>query len=281
MQRTPDPRASEGTLVVLPTYEEGENITAMLRALREHLPMATVLVIDDASPDGTAELAKQFALSDSRVVVQRRAGKLGLGTAHRLGLQYAVDSGFRTAVTMDADLSHRPADAPRLVLRARQPDVDVVVGSRYVPGGRIEGWPPARRLLSANANLLLRLSLGIGIRDCTGAFRAYDVGFLRRLPLDQLANAGYSALPELLLLAAAAGATIVEEPITFVERRAGATKLTRRELGNSLLNVAHLYRRRRALRHSPEAHELYPQNDGAPRTRTPGADRGAAGDGPR
>lgn len=243
--RTPDPRLSEETLVVLPTYEEAENVGPLLRALRQELPKATLLVIDDASPDGTAALAEDLAASDPRIVVLRRRGKLGLGTAHRVGLEFAVDHRFHTALTMDADLSHRPADAPRLIARSKQRGVDLVVGSRYVSGGCITGWPVTRRALSGSANVLLRAAMGIGVHDCTGAFRAYDVALLHRLPLDQLSNTGYSALPELLLMAAAVDAVIVEEPITFVERQAGATKLTRREVGNSLVNVVHLYRRRR------------------------------------
>ncbi|MBV8527691.1 MAG: glycosyltransferase, partial [Candidatus Dormibacteraeota bacterium] len=207
--------------------------------------LATILVIDDGSPDGTAEIVEDLARSDTRIVLHRRPGKLGLGTAHRLGFEYALRNGFRTVLTMDADLSHRPVDAPRLVARARQPGVDVAVGSRYMRGGHIEGWPASRRVLSYCANKLLRASLGATVRDCTGAFRAYDVAFVRTLPLDELGNAGYSAIPEQLLIAMQQGGTLVEEPITFVERQMGATKLTKRELGNSLLNVVHMYRRRR------------------------------------
>lgn len=236
---------SDSTLVVLPTYEEAENITPLIHGLREALPLATIVVIDDGSPDGTAEIVDELARSDSRIVLLRRSGKLGLGTAHRLGFEYAVRNGFRTVLTMDADLSHRPVDAPRLVARSRQPGVDVAVGSRYMPGGHIEGWPASRRALSYCANKLLRASLGATVRDCTGAFRAYDVAFVRTLPLDELANTGYSAIPEQLLVAMQQGGTLVEEPITFVERQMGATKLTKRELGNSLLNVVHMYRRRR------------------------------------
>ena len=237
---------SESTLVVLPTYQEAENISPLIHGLRDALPQATIMVIDDGSPDGTAEIVDKLAESDSRVVLVRRPGKLGLGTAHRLGFEYAVRNGFRTVLTMDADLSHRPVDAPRLVARSRQPGVDVAVGSRYVPGGHIEGWPVSRRALSYCANALLRASLGAKVRDCTGAFRAYDVAFVRTLPLDELGNTGYSAIPEQLLVAMQQGGALVEEPITFVERQMGATKLTKRELGNSLLNVVHMYRRRQA-----------------------------------
>lgn len=235
---------SDSTLVVLPTYEEAENISPLIHGLRDALPLATILVIDDGSPDGTAEIVDGLARTDPRIVLHRRPGKLGLGTAHRLGFEYALSNRFRTVLTMDADLSHRPADAPRLVARSRQPGVDVAVGSRYMPGGHIEGWPASRRVLSYCANKLLRASLGAKVRDCTGAFRAYDVAFVGTLPLDELGNTGYSAIPEQLLIAMQQGGTLVEEPITFVERQMGATKLTKRELGNSLLNVVHMYRRR-------------------------------------
>lgn len=237
---------SESTLVVLPTYKEAENISPLIHGLRDALPQATIMVIDDGSPDGTAEIVDTLVESDGRILLVRRPGKLGLGTAHRLGFEYAVRNGFRTVLTMDADLSHRPVDAPRLVARSRQPGVDVAVGSRYVPGGHIEGWPVSRRALSYCANALLRASLGAKVRDCTGAFRAYDVAFVRTLPLDELGNPGYSAIPEQLLVAMQQGGALVEEPITFVERQMGATKLTKRELGNSLLNVVHMFRRRQA-----------------------------------
>lgn len=236
---------SDSTLIVLPTYQEVENISPLIRGLRAELPLATILVIDDGSPDGTAGVVQELAREDTRIVLQRRPGKLGIGTAHRLGFEYALDHGFQTVLTMDADLSHRAVDAPRLVARCREPGVDVAVGSRYVRGGRIEGWPPSRRALSFCANMLLRWSLGARTHDCTGAFRAYDVAFLRTLPLDALENRGYSAIPEQLLLAMLHDGRLVEEPITFVERQMGATKLTKRELGNSLLNVVHMYRRRR------------------------------------
>lgn len=245
---------SDSTLVVLPTYQEVDNIPVLIRGLRAELPLATILVIDDGSPDGTADAVEALSGDDPRIVLQRRPGKLGLGTAHRLGFEYAMHHGFRTVVTMDADLSHRPVDAPRLVARSREPGVDVAVGSRYVAGGRIEGWPASRRALSFCANMLLRLSLRAPIHDCTGAFRAYDVEFMRTLPLDELENPGYSSIPEQLLLAMQQGGTLVEEPITFVERQMGATKLTKRELGSSLLNVVHMYRRRR--RAAARAREL-------------------------
>lgn len=240
-----DQPLSESTLIVLPTYQEVENISPLIHGLRQAMPLATILVVDDGSPDGTAEVVDELARHDTRITLERRPRKLGLGTAHRLGFEYAMHNGFRTVLTMDADLSHRPVDAPRLVARAREPGVDVAVGSRYVSGGRIEGWPASRRALSFCANLLLRMALGAGVRDCTGAFRAYDVAFLRRLQLDHLENTGYSAIPEELLLASLEGGTLAEEPITFVERQMGATKLTKRELSNSLRNVWRMYSRRR------------------------------------
>lgn len=244
--------AFDGVLVAVPTFNEAGNIARLVTGLRSHLPGATILVIDDASPDGTAAITAAIAENDTLVQLHHRPAKLGLGTAYRHAFETAQAMGARVLLTMDADLSHRPQDAPAIVEAALQPGTDLALGSRYMPGGSINGWSPYRRMLSRIANGLIRLALDVRLTDCTGSFRAYRLELLERLDLANLHNTGYSALPELLLLAKLAGAHTVEVPISFVERERGATKLTRRELANSLVGLVDLRRRRhraeRALR---------------------------------
>lgn len=234
----------EGVLVGMPTYNEADNAPRLVRSLREHLPGAVVMVIDDASPDGTAGLIRHLAEQDEHVVVHSRPGKLGLGTAYLVAFAEARRRGCRATLTLDADFSHRPQDAPAIVRAVLGGAADLAIGSRYVPGGAIVGWPRTRRVLSAEANRLIKASLATEVMDCTGSFRAYGAALVERLPT-RLRNRGYSALPELLLHAILARARIAEVPITFVERERGATKLTRREIADSLLNLAWLSRRRR------------------------------------
>jgi dolichol-phosphate mannosyltransferase len=234
----------EGVLVGVPTYNERENVTRLVTALRENLPGATILVVDDGSPDGTGDLAAEMARSDPLVHLLRRPRKMGLGTAYVAVFDHARSIGARIAMTMDADFSHRPQDAPAVVRAALRPGVDLAIGSRYVPGGDIVGWPQSRKLLSTIANRLIRASLRTSTHDCTASFRAYSMELIDRLDFSKLESTGYSALPELLLLIDGVGATIVEVPITFVERERGATKLTKRELAKSLANVVRMRRRR-------------------------------------
>jgi dolichol-phosphate mannosyltransferase len=239
----PGDRDFGDVLVGVPTYNEAENAPRLVRELREHLPGATILVIDDSSPDGTADAVAAIGATDSRLRVLRRPRKLGLGTAYLAAFSEARSLGARIVLTMDADFSHRPQDAPALIRAVRHGGADLAIGSRYVPGGTIIGWPRGRRVLSAAANSLIKVSLHTRVSDCTGSYRAYRVELIDRFDDVGLRNAGYSSLPELLMLAIAAGANIVEVPIAFVERAHGATKLTRRELFNSLVNLIWLRRR--------------------------------------
>lgn len=235
----------DGVLVGVPTYNEAANVGRLVRALRGHLPGALVMVIDDSSPDGTGRLVQVLAEQDPLVVLRSRPAKMGLGTAYLAAFAEGRRRRCSAVLTMDADFSHRPQDAPAVVRAVLSGSADLAIGSRYVPGGAIIGWPRARRLLSAEANRLIKSSLATDVMDCTGAFRAYGVGVLEKLPTT-IRNRGYSALPELLLHAIVAGARITEVPITFVERERGATKLTRRELADSLVNLAWLRSRRKA-----------------------------------
>lgn len=220
-------------LVIIPTYNERENLPVVIdRLLRT--PGLRVLVVDDGSPDGTGQLADALARStNGRVSVLHRTGPRGLGVAYIDGMKHALGTDATEICQMDADLSHDPADVPRLVEHTAQ--ADVVIGSRYVPGGRVEGWARRRVLLSAFANHYVRAITGLEIRDCTSGFRCWRRDALERLSLDRFRSNGYAFQVELAWQAASAGCRIAEVPITFVERRQGASKLSSRVILESAI----------------------------------------------
>ncbi len=222
------PVTSERVLVVIPTYNERDNIAALLTALLALPLRLTVIVIDDNSPDGTADIAQRAADASGRVVVLRRPGKLGIGSAYLEGFRYGLAHGFEVIVTMDADFSHDPQRLPGLVEAARH--ADVVVGSRYCNGGAIRQWPLGRRVLSAGANTLARLCLGLTVRDCTSGYRCYRRDVLASFDLARIRSQGYSCLVELLFECEANAWKIVEAPIELVDRKFGVTKISRREV---------------------------------------------------
>src|SRR5688572_2945131 len=196
------------------------------------MPDVRVLVVDDASPDGTGRVADTLAAaSGGRLSVLHRTGRRGLGLSYLDGMRHALQSDATHIFQMDADLSHNPADVPRLLAQAELSDL--VIGSRYVPGGRVENWPKRRELLSAFANRYVRAITGLRVRDCTSGFRCWQSEALRRLPLERIASDGYAFLVELVWEASAAGCRIAEVPITFVERRQGASKLSGRVMVES------------------------------------------------
>ena len=224
-------------LVVIPTYDEALTIGTALERLAEHVPEADILVVDDGSPDGTADLVERLAADDPsgrQVAVLRRAGKQGLGTAYLVGFDWALQRGYDTIVEMDADGSHRAQDLPSLLAV----DADLVIGSRWVPGGRVVNWPVHREALSRGANLYTRVMLGLGVKDATAGFRAYAADLLRRLPLTDVASQGYGFQVDMTWRARQAGARIVEVPIVFVERTAGASKMSRAIIGEAMVSVA-------------------------------------------
>jgi dolichol-phosphate mannosyltransferase len=225
------------TLVALATYNEIDNLPAVVDSLRRELPDADILVIDDNSPDGTGQWCDERAAIDERLRCLHRPGKQGLGTATIAAMRYAVENDYTHLATLDADHSHDPADVPMLLAameRDGEPAVDVAIGSRYTPGGRIKGWPLLRRISSRGVNLLARLLLGIQVRDASGALRCYRVATLRRLDLDSLTSRGYSIYEETLWHLSCLGARIVERPITFVDRRQGSSKVNLSEAARSL-----------------------------------------------
>ncbi len=212
------------TLVILPTYNEQDNLPVLVGALLA-LPDVTILVVDDGSPDGTGAVADTLAQArPDRIEVMHRSGPRGLGRSYVDGMLRALETDAALICQMDADLSHDPADLPRLMARAEA--ADLVIGSRYVPGGRIKNWARRRVLLSAFANRYVRAITGLDARDCTSGFRCWRREALQRIALRGITSNGYAFLVEMAWLAARAGCRIAEVPITFTERRAGASKLS-------------------------------------------------------
>ncbi len=212
------------TLVLIPTYNERENLPALVRALLSQ-PSTRLLVIDDASPDGTGAVADELArASEGRLEVLHRTGPRGLGRSYLDGFRLALTTGADVVCQMDADLSHDPQSLPQLVSAAA--DAELVVGSRYVDGGTVVNWPAHRLALSAFANAYVRTITRLPLRDCTSGYRCWRRAGLAALPLDRIRSEGYAFLVETAFHAAAAGLRTREVPITFVERRAGASKLS-------------------------------------------------------
>ncbi|MEN0110606.1 MAG: polyprenol monophosphomannose synthase [Planctomycetota bacterium] len=215
------------TLVAVATYNEIENLPSLVDAIEGALPDADVLVVDDNSPDGTGRWADERAAADPRVGVIHREGKLGLGSATFAAMRHAIDAGYDAIATLDADWSHPPGRLPALL--GLLDSADVAVGSRYVPGGRIVGWPWKRHVASRLVNATARWLLRLPTRDSSGAFRAYRVEVLRGVDLSGMRGTGYAYLEEILWRLKRREATFAETPITFTERRAGASKINRGE----------------------------------------------------
>jgi dolichol-phosphate mannosyltransferase len=233
------PRGAQGiepVLVVIPTYNERENLGPLLDRLLKTLPEVHVLVVDDGSPDGTGELADERAAADDRIRVLHRTEKAGLGAAYIAGFRWGLAREYNTIVEMDADGSHAPEDLPRLLDAAT--DADLAIGSRYVPGGSVVNWPLRRQVLSRGANLYTQLALGMGIRDITAGFRAYRRQVLEKLALDEVASHGYCFQIDLTLRTADAGFDVVEVPITFTEREIGESKMSGSIIREAFLRVA-------------------------------------------
>ncbi len=236
-------------VVVVPTFNEKENIGDLLRTLRTVLPEADVMVIDDLSPDGTGALAEAVAAELGRITVVHRQGKPGLGAAYRHGFSLAFDAGYEAIVSMDSDFSHDPAVIPTM-LELLEGGADVVIGSRYVAGGGTQDWPLRRRLLSRWGNRYTGLLLGAKVRDCTAGFRAYRAETLQSIDPGSTAAEGYAFLTELTRRLARSGARIVETPILFKDREKGTSKMSGRIIVESMLLVTRwgITDRARALR---------------------------------
>jgi dolichol-phosphate mannosyltransferase len=230
-----DPAAVGRVLVVTPTYNERDNIAELARRLRAAVPSADLLVVDDASPDGTGDLADELAAGDSQISVLHRQTKTGLGPAYLAGFRWGLERGYDVLVEMDADCSHAPEQLPDLL--AALPHADLVLGSRWVPGGSVVDWPAGRRLLSRGGNAYARLLLGVPVRDATGGYRAYRRQVLETIPLDDVASQGYCFQVDLVWRAWRSGFRVVEVPIRFSERVAGVSKMNRAIVAEALWQV--------------------------------------------
>ncbi|MBP0461218.1 polyprenol monophosphomannose synthase [Streptomyces montanisoli] len=212
-------------LVIIPTYDEAGNIEAIVGRVRSAVPDAHVLVADDNSPDGTGRIADAIAAKDDNVHVLHRKGKEGLGAAYLAGFRWGIDHGYGVLVEMDADGSHQPEELPRLLTALK--GADLVLGSRWMPGGRVVNWPRTRELISRGGSTYSRLLLGVPIRDVTGGFRAFRKETLEGIGLDEVASQGYCFQVDLARRAVEAGFHVVEVPITFVDREIGDSKMSR------------------------------------------------------
>lgn len=232
------PRGAQGidpVLVVIPTYNERENLGPILRRLHEALPKVHALVVDDGSPDGTGDLADELAEGNELIHVMHRTEKAGLGAAYVAGFRWGLGREYATIVEMDADGSHAPEDLPRILDALG--GADLVIGSRYVPGGGSVNWPASRKLISRGGNVYSQLALGVKIKDITAGFRAYRREVLEKLPLDEIASRGYCFQIDLAWRTLRAGFEVVEVPITFTEREIGESKMSSSIVLEAMLQV--------------------------------------------
>ena len=235
-------RGLSTTLIAVATYNEIENLPKLVDGILAAIPAADILVVDDNSPDGTGRWCDERAETDPRLACLHRPAKLGLGSATIAAMRHAIDSGYHTIATMDADFSHDPAVLPELVALAADGTADVAIGSRYCEGGAIEGWPWRRRVASRFVNTVARRLLKLTPRDCSGAFRAYRIDALKRIELADIRATGYAYLEEILWHLTRTGMRCTEIPITFRDRQAGRSKLSLREAVRTLATIAQLGR---------------------------------------
>jgi dolichol-phosphate mannosyltransferase len=222
-------------LVVIPTYNEADNIRKIAGRVRSAVPDVDILVTDDNSPDGTGVIADELSVADDHIFVLHRAGKEGLGAAYKAGFAWAKNKGYDAVVEMDADGSHAPEELPKLLDALRE--TDAVLGTRYIPGGSVHNWPLRRLLLSRGGNIYIRLALGLPFRDATGGYRVYRMPVLDAINVDSVASTGYSFQVELAWRTYRNGFRMAEVPITFTEREHGVSKMSGNVFKEQLLRV--------------------------------------------
>jgi dolichol-phosphate mannosyltransferase len=233
------------TFIIVPTYNEADNLPKLLKEILDLPVDVAVINVDDGSPDGTGDIAEEWGSQrPGQVFPVHRKGKLGLGTAYIAGFRCAFEMGAQRVITMDADFSHNPRYIPSLIARAAQPSADVVIGTRYVPGGAMLYCPWYRIALSSGANMLARTALGLKAHDATAGFRLYRREVLESINLDRIFSSGYSFLIEMLYLVERRGWRVAEVPIVYEDRMHGQTKISRTEIFRALYTVARLSFRR-------------------------------------
>jgi dolichol-phosphate mannosyltransferase len=226
-------------LIIIPTFNESMNVPALIKRIFKHIPESSILVIDDGSPDGTAEIVASLQWEFSNLHILERKEKSGLGSAYRLGFAWGLERGFDELVEMDADLSHRVRDLSKMIeAKSSAPNTSLIIGSRWIKGGRTENWSQARELLSRSANLYVRFMLGMGVKDSTAGFRIYSADILRKINLSAIKSEGYSFQIEITQAVYALGGKIIEVPITFREREQGVSKMSRRIVIEALCRVS-------------------------------------------
>jgi dolichol-phosphate mannosyltransferase len=241
-------------VVLIPTYNERENLPSIVARVRAAVPGADILVLDDRSPDGTGRLADELAAGDSQVMVMHRGGKAGLGAAYLAGFAWALDRGYDAVVEMDADGSHQPEQLPGLLAAAER--ADAVLGSRWVRGGSVVNWPVSRKVLSLGGNLYVKVLLGMPVNDATGGYRVYRSSALRQMSLGEVATQGYGFQVDMTWRAVRAGLTLVEVPIEFVERVVGESKMSGAIVTEAMLSVTGWALRHRVQRFSGRARQV-------------------------
>ena len=225
-------------LIIVPTYNELISAPLLVRRIFRHIPNSDVLVVDDGSPDKTADAIRKLQQEFPTLHLLERKTKLGLGSAYRLGFAWGLERGYEELIEMDADLSHRVRDLKKMIdEKELQPNTDLVIGSRWIPGGKTENWSKSRELLSRAANLYVRAMVGLGVKDSTAGFRIYSASMLKRLNMESIKSEGYSFQIEMTRAVHKLGGKIIEVPITFRERENGVSKMSKKIVGEAMILV--------------------------------------------
>jgi dolichol-phosphate mannosyltransferase len=243
------------TLIIIPTYNELENLPSLLKEIFSYAPATDILIVDDHSPDGTGELAEKMSAEDARVHVLHRSGKLGLGTAYIAGFKYALAHGYDAAFEMDADFSHDPRYLPDFLKKIEE--ADLVIGSRYIPGGSTPNWSLLRRFISGGGNIFARTVLSLKVRDCTAGYRCYRRAVLESVEFETIRSQGYGFQVEMAYRVERQGFKIVEIPIVFMDRRVGKSKMSHAIFVEGFINVI----RARFSKVPPARHKELPPED--------------------
>ena len=227
-------------LIIVPTYNELISAPLLVRRIFKHITNSDVLVVDDGSPDKTADAIRELQQEFPTLHLLERKTKLGLGSAYRLGFAWGLERGYEELIEMDADLSHRVRDLKKMIdEKELQPNTDLVIGSRWIPGGKTENWSKSRELLSRAANLYVRAMVGLGVKDSTAGFRIYSASMLKRLNMESIKSEGYSFQIEMTRAVHKLGGKIIEVPITFRERENGVSKMSKKIVGEAMILVTH------------------------------------------